>query len=157
MKGVTDAAFAVIASTALLASVACGGSGNDDARPASSTSPAATTPLFVPRCDDGDPTRQRHGATCLCCHTDDFGVAGSIDPNGSRVDRIVVTDANGEVARMAPNSFGNFFRHFAMTAPFRAVAIAADGRSIAMQGSAPSADCNECHSTNGTVPPIHGP
>jgi hypothetical protein len=111
---------------------------------------------FVPRCSDGPRPEQRYGSTCVCCHAE-FGVAGSIDREGPPVSRIVVTDARGDVADTAPNMFSNFFRHFAMTGPFRAVAYGPDGRSIEMQADAPSADCNACHYKGGPVPMIHGP
>jgi hypothetical protein len=112
---------------------------------------------FVPRCVDGDFDRQRHGATCLCCHAEEFGVAGSVDPTAAPVERIVVTDAHGDVASLAPNAFANFFRHFRMTPPLQAIAYGPDGRAAPMRALSPSADCNACHGIGGSTAAIHGP
>jgi hypothetical protein len=69
----------------------------------------------------------------------------------------VVVDAQGDVADMAPNVFGNFFRHFPMAPPLRVTAFGIDGGVVAMDDPAPSADCNGCHFEGGPTPPIHGP
>jgi hypothetical protein len=135
---------------------ACGDHADPPTPSASSRSPPQPL-VFVPRCADGDPTEQRHGATCLCCHSDEFGVGGSVDRGGSPVTRVVVTDARGDVASMAPNLFANFFRHFPMSGPFRAVVVGPDGRTASMKADSPSADCNACHYAGGPSPPIHGP
>lgn len=132
-------------------------SSREDAAPATPPEPPRPVASLVPRCVDGDSSVQRHGATCLCCHADGFGVAGSVDPKGPPVTTIVVTDARGDVATMSPNLFSNFFRHFTMTPPFRAVVHGPDGRSLEMKSDAPIADCNACHYTGGPVPLIHGP
>ena len=108
-------------------------------------------------CVSGDPGRQRYGSACLCCHSDEFSVAGSVDLGGPAIVRVLVTDARGEIRDMAPNSFGNFFRHFALTPPLRAVAYDADGRASAMRDPAPHGDCNACHGLAGTTRQIHGP
>jgi hypothetical protein len=108
-------------------------------------------------CADGDESVQRRGAPCLCCHGDEFGVAGSVDPTASPVARIVVTDATGEVREAAPNLFGNFFRHYALVPPLTAVAYAPDGRAAFMTSGAPHGNCNACHFEGGPVAPIHGP
>jgi hypothetical protein len=108
-------------------------------------------------CTDGDPNQQRYGATCLCCHTDEFGVAGSIDREGAPVTRITVVDAEGHLADMAPNPFGNFFRHLPLTPPLRATAYGPTGAAIAMQSAATSADCNDCHREGGVTAMVHGP
>jgi hypothetical protein len=112
-------------------------------------------PLTIGPCRDGDPNDQRHGATCLCCHSDEFGVGGSIDRTGPPVARVVVVDAHGEVVDVVPNQFSNFFRHYPLVAPFRAKVIAPDGRTLEMTADAPTADCNRCHGSS--VAPIHGP
>lgn len=137
---------------ALAAAAACGTAKEPDAQVG-----GETAPLVVGPCRDGDANEQRYGSTCLCCHSDEFGVGGSIDRSGPPISRIVVVDAVGDVADVAPNAFGNFFRHFPMTPPVRAAAIGPDGRRIEMQSAAPSADCNRCHSATGSAPPIHGP
>jgi hypothetical protein len=106
---------------------------------------------------DGSESDQRHGTACLCCHSDEFGVAGSVDPAGSPVARVVVTGSDGDVADMYVNQFSNFFRHFPLATPVSAVVYAPDGAARAMQELAPSADCNACHFAGGPVPPIVGP
>lgn len=112
---------------------------------------------LLPGCTDGDPSQQRYGATCLCCHTDEFGVAGSIDRQGAPATRIVVVDSNGVVADMAPNGFGNFFRHVPMTPPLEATVYGPTGATIAMRDPATSADCNSCHRAGGGAALVHGP
>ncbi len=106
----------------------------------------------------GSPTEatQRYGTACLCCHGDEFGVAGSVSPIGS-VARVVVTGSDGDVADMVPNQFGNFFRHFPLATPVSAVVYTTDGRAATMRELAPSANCNACHSAVGPVPPIAPP
>jgi cytochrome c5 len=108
-------------------------------------------------CRTGPEATQRHGTACLCCHADEFGVAGSVDPAGPPVARVVVTGTDGDVADMAVNGFSNFFRHFPLATPVRAVVVAPDGRSLAMRELAPSADCNACHFEGGPMAPIVGP
>jgi cytochrome c5 len=142
---------ACLLALSVAAAAACGATKEHDA-PATEAAPLGLGP-----CRDGDANEQRYGSTCLCCHSDEFGVGGSIDRSGPPVARIVVVDAVGDVADVAPNAFGNFFRHFPMTPPVRAAAIGPDGRRIEMQSAAPSADCNRCHSASGSAPPIHGP
>jgi hypothetical protein len=107
-------------------------------------------------CSEGDPEVQRRGARCLCCHADDFSVAGSVDLTRPPA-RVVVVDAHGEERTMAPNVFGNFFAHFALAPPYRAMAYGADGSVLAMSAPAPHADCNACHVVAGPALPIHGP
>ena len=138
--GIATSALFVCAAVALVG--ACGADGSQSGAPTA--------------CTNGDSTNQRHGATCLCCHAE-FGVAGSIDPDGVAVAAVVVTDARGAVATMSPNAFGNFFRHFAMEPPFQARVIGADGRERSMRALAPSGDCNGCHATGGVAAPITGP
>jgi hypothetical protein len=84
-------------------------------------------------------------------------VAGSVTLSGPPVARVVVTGADGDVADMYVNSFGNFFRHFALSTPVTAVAYGPDGRSVAMRELAPIADCNVCHGTGSAAGPIVGP
>jgi hypothetical protein len=108
-------------------------------------------------CFDADPLTQRHGSPCLCCHADEFSVAGSVDPNASPVALVVVTDAVGDARYMAPNQYGNFFRHFSLVPPLRAIAYGPDGRSLEMKSGAPHGDCNACHRPDGAAAPLHGP
>jgi hypothetical protein len=133
-------------------------SGGCSAPPASNAPHDAGAPdvATVP-CSDGDPTQQRHGARCLCCHADEFGVAGSVDLDAPPVARVVVVDAVGLRYDMAPNSYGNFFRHYTLVPPIAAVEPVRDGGSLAMPWGAPHGDCNACHAPSGGAPPIHGP
>src|SRR5206468_2824625 len=39
-------------------------------------------------CEGGDAARERHGTDCLCCHTGEFTVAGSVE-TGSDVATVV--------------------------------------------------------------------
>jgi hypothetical protein len=135
---------------------------NDNDAPTATAAPAisaAPSAALETGCIGGDRERQRHGSACLCCHGDEFSVAGSIDPGGSPISHIVVTDSLGDVREMAPNQFGNFFRHFTLTPPLRAVAYGIDGRAAAMEAAAPHGDCNGCHGQglDKTAPLIHGP
>jgi hypothetical protein len=110
-----------------------------------------------PGCVDGARETQRRGTACLCCHASEFGVAGSIDPDGPPVARVVVSDGHGNVADMVPNGFGNFFRHLQLTPPLTATLYGADGRALTMQTPAESADCNSCHGAGRSAPPLRGP
>jgi hypothetical protein len=135
---------------------ACSGASSEDA---GTQGAVAVAPMGrdASSCRDGLESVQRHGTPCLCCHSDEFGVGGSVDPGGSPVARVVVEGADGDVADMTVNGFSNFFRHFPLATPVRAVVYAPDGRSVAMRELAPSADCNACHFDGGPVAPITGP
>lgn len=137
------------------AMIACGSA--DDSRDPSGLTAIAPAPPDASSCRSAQEASQRHGTACLCCHSDEFGVAGSVDPAGPPLARVVVTGTDGDVADMAVNPFANFFRHFPLATPVRAVVYAPDGRSVAMRELAPSADCNACHWTGGTAGPIVGP
>jgi hypothetical protein len=120
---------------------------------AADASPRA--PITEVACAPGDRAVQRHGARCLCCHSDEFSFAGSVDARGG-VAQVTVTDARGETRKVAPNLFGNFFGHFPLTPPFRASVTRADGRVSEMRADAPHADCNACHAAGGPTRPIGG-
>lgn len=111
----------------------------------------------TPGCRDGDVTQQRYGTACLCCHQDEFSVAGSIDRAGPPVSRVVVMDAQGRSVNTAPNSFDNFFGHFRLAPPLTAVVYGPSGDTVSMRTPAPSGDCNGCHSPEGPEPMLHGP
>jgi hypothetical protein len=142
----------VLALVCLSAAAACGA---NDAAPAPAN--VAAMPPDAPSCRDGDEATQRHGTACLCCHSDEFGVGGSIDLAGPPVARVVITASDGDVADLAPDPFANFFRHFPLAPPLRAVVVGPDGRSVAMKELAPSGDCNVCHFAGGSAAPIVGP
>jgi hypothetical protein len=105
----------------------------------------------------GDPANQRHDAPCLCCHRDEFGVAGSVDLESYPVSRVVVRDALDRGVEMTINPFGNFFQHFKVTPPLLAAVVGPDGRTLAMPLLAPDGDCNGCHRPGGSAAPIRGP
>jgi hypothetical protein len=111
----------------------------------------------TPGCRNGDVTEQRYGTACLCCHEDEFSIAGSIDREGAPIVRVIVRDAEGRSVDTAPNSFGNFFGHFDLTPPLFAVVYGPNGDFISMRTAAPSGDCNGCHAEDGAAPPVHGP
>ncbi|HEY3234176.1 MAG TPA: hypothetical protein VGJ84_05640 [Polyangiaceae bacterium] len=110
-----------------------------------------------PGCESGAQSEQRYGTACLCCHADEFSVAGSVERSGAPAARVVVTDSTGVSVDMSPNSFGNFFRHLKLTAPLTSIVYGPDGGALAMQSAAPSGDCNACHRAGGLAPKIHGP
>src|SRR5262245_35656687 len=106
-----------------------------------SENPASAGDGPRPGCADGDALQQRHATACLCCHADEFSVAGSVARSGPPVARLVVTDQTGRVVEMAPNGFFNFFRHLELSPPLRPVVYSEDGRALAMKEPAPSGDC----------------
>jgi hypothetical protein len=134
-----------------------GGASSSSAGGSPDTVAVAPSPPDASSCRNGPESTQRHGTPCLCCHSDEFGVGGSVDPAGAPAARVVVTGSDGDVADMTVNSFDNFFRHFPLATPVSAVVYGPDGRSVAMRELAPSADCNACHWTGGPVSPIVGP
>ncbi len=107
-------------------------------------------------CSGGDPLRERYGTDCLCCH-EELGVAGSVDVDGPPIARVVVTDARGRRAIMAPNPYGNFFRHVRLEPPLEVLVEAVDGRVLEMQSKSPHGSCNGCHRPEGPAWPIAGP
>jgi hypothetical protein len=104
---------------------------------------ASAAPIDVGPCRDGDPNRERWGTSCLCCHTHDFGVAGSV-AKGSGVVDVFVEDRDGRTAQMSPDIFDNFFRHRKLTPPLVATVTFADGEQRVMP-AAPHGSCNGCH------------
>ena len=121
------------------------------------SSAAATSADAGVTCAAGDPGQERWGTACLCCHTDEFGIAGSVGKGGPPVARIVVTDALGTTLEMGPDPYGNFFRHDRLLAPLLARAYAVDGTALEMPQLAPHGDCNACHGVGGSAAPIVGP
>ncbi len=111
--------------------------------PHESAKAAPSNTIDVGLCRDGDPNRERWGTSCLCCHTHDFGVAGSVAPRSGVVD-ILIEDRNGRTAEMSPNIFDNFFRHRKLTPPLVATITFADGEQRVMRDS-PHGSCNGCH------------
>ncbi len=107
-------------------------------------------------CSEGDPAAERWGTDCTCCHPE-FGVAGSIDPDGPPVSRIVVIDRDGRRAVMSPNPYGNFFRHVRLDPPLEVSVEGPGGASLVMEALAPHGACNRCHGLAGGPPLVAGP
>lgn len=107
--------------------------------------PAGPPPGEGGRCDGGDPSRERTGTNCFCCHSQ-FGVAGSAV---GAVDRVIVVGADGKGVDMAVNPYGNFFRHRKLEPPLRARVVLVDGQVREMRGDAPHGSCNACHVEGG--------
>jgi len=99
--------------------------------------------------DGGDPARERHGTSCICCHARTFGVAGSVEHDAG-VESILVVDRDGKTADMATNPHDNFFQHRRLTPPLAAVVIFADGERRTMKSPAPHGSCNACHGVTTT-------
>jgi cytochrome c5 len=102
-------------------------------------------------CRDGDPDRERWGTSCLCCHAESFGVAGSV-AHDAGVLEIFVRDRDGKTAEMFVNPYDNFFQHRNLVAPLTAVVRYEDGTERTMRSAAPHGSCNACHGE--TVPRI---
>lgn len=134
----------VVASAAILIAVAACGAGADEDGGAAS-------------CEDGDPRVQRHGTDCLCCHAGQFSVAGSLAEDEARVRQIVVTDAAGATLIMAPNPYGNFFRHAPVAPPLRAWIVDDGGQTYAMQAPIDDGACNRCHREGAGPGPLRIP
>ena len=107
-------------------------------------------------CIDGDRDAGRRGTECLCCHTREFSVAGSIDPTSKPVRQVIVEDGFGHSAVMSPDSDGNFFRHDPLVPPLRARIVGEDGR-VAQMASGAEASCNRCHGDGGSAGRLRAP
>ena len=78
------------------------------------------------------------------------GVASSVDDNGIPDVQIVVTDRTGRALPPIPvNSVGNFLRAGELLTPIW-VKVVSKGKENKMEGQAPHADCNACHTKMGT-------
>jgi len=84
-------------------------------------------------------------------------VAGSVDQQGPAIARVVVTDRLGQLVKVVPNAFGNFFRHRKLSPPLYPVVFGPDGQTLAMEQDAPNGDCNACHREGGSASMLHGP
>ena len=101
------------------------------------------------------------GAACVACHQSSFEaprftVAGTLYPtgheptdcNGTTAATIVITDANGTVVSLTPNTAGNFYSSAALAFPIHATVVV-NGTERAMVGAQQSGDCNACHTQTG--------
>jgi len=119
--------------------------------PASPSSGAASST----QCEQGDASAQRHGTDCACCHTDEFGVSGSVDLTGPPIYEVRVTAKDGAEFVMTPNEHGNFFRHYQPARPLRARVVGPNG-TREMKGDAPTGSCNSCHRSGGSADVLSG-
>jgi hypothetical protein len=108
-------------------------------------------------CIDGDRDHERFATDCLCCHKNEFSMAGSIAADSAPVAAVVVEDAVGGSAVASPNPFGNFFRHNRLVPPLRATIVGVDGQRISMQSPAPDGACNRCHREGGEAAMLFAP
>jgi hypothetical protein len=107
------------------------------------------------------------GRACIACHSvsrgPGFDVAGTVyatahepdDCNGANAGGavVVITDVNGAVWRLSPNSVGNFSaRRTGMVKPYTA-RVEYGGRTRAMIAPQMNGDCNACHTLAGTAVP----
>lgn len=107
----------------------------------SEATPAATD---FGACRSGEPSLERHGTSCMCCHEGTFSVAGSIARDAG-VAWILVTDRDGRNLQMAVNPHDNFFRHRQLNPPLTATIVFEDGEVRTMREPAPHGSCNGCH------------
>ena len=106
------------------------------------------------------------GKACITCHSmgegPTFAVAGTLYPtahepdlcngsNGSTTGaRIVITDKNGKMLTLTPNTVGNFSYQGSLATPFTA-SVTYMGRERRMLTPQTNGDCNACHTTSGTM------
>jgi hypothetical protein len=134
--------------------VACASAASTDP---TGDAPTVTFDRSTAGCVDGDRDHERFGTDCLCCHSNEFSVAGSIAPDSSPVAAVIVEDSIGGSAVASPNPFGNFFRHNKLVPPLRATIVGVDGRRITMSSPAPDGACNRCHRDGGDAPMLFAP
>ncbi|HUJ58624.1 MAG TPA: hypothetical protein VLX92_09030 [Kofleriaceae bacterium] len=138
---------------------ATGSGGNDPLGAA----PTCTSGSYWSGGNDGS-TRMHPGEACIACHTartggDDapaFTIAGTVYPTGHEPDdcngatgaTIVITDANGAMFSLTPNSAGNFTSTKAVALPIHAKVVVGTTER-AMAAAQTSGDCNSCHTQDG--------
>jgi len=104
------------------------------------------------------------GQACIACHSTSRGapaltLAGTVYPSGHEPDdcngssgvngaKVVITDANGKVTTLTPNSAGNFYSQVAVAAPYQAK-VTLNGMERAMLADQMTGDCNSCHTQTG--------
>lgn len=104
------------------------------------------------------------GDTCIGCHAQAggeaplFTAAGTVYPTlHEPVDcngiaggaSVVITDANLATYTLTVNSAGNFYTNAPLVFPITAKVVA-NGHESAMAAAQPMADCNGCHTQDGT-------
>jgi len=106
------------------------------------------------------------GRACISCHdtsrdAPSFQIAGTVYPTAHEPDdcngvsstsgaQVVITDANGVVLTLKPNSVGNFYDPGRPTIalPYHAKVLR-NGVERAMTDAQTSGDCNSCHTVDG--------
>lgn len=104
------------------------------------------------------------GHACIACHVTtgddglpDLSIVGTVFPtlhepddcNGTDQAVIEITDAEGQVLTLTPNSAGNFLSTVLVKYPIRAK-IKANGLERVMTTKQNTGDCNSCHTQAGT-------
>jgi uncharacterized membrane protein len=105
------------------------------------------------------------GRACINCHGSSgeapkFVIAGTLYPTGHEPDncngangtngaKIVVTGNNGTSITLVPNAAGNFYTSTALPPPYKAKVVNAAGVERVMSSTAPTGDCNSCHTQTG--------
>lgn len=110
---------------------------------------------------DSESPLMHPGMTCIGCHRargegPRFSVAGTVyetahEPNdcyGDPTTIVEVTDANGQLVRIRPNSAGNFYFGDAIAFPIQARVVQGDAVRV-MNGAVSDGDCNGCHTQSG--------
>jgi hypothetical protein len=114
-----------------------------------------------------DSPLMRPGGACITCHKSQgegplFALAGTLFPTPHEPDdcngasnssaagaQVVITDANGVVHTLTPNSAGNFFlESTSFSYPYHAKVVY-QGRERAMLVAQTDGDCNSCHTQDG--------
>jgi len=112
----------------------------------------------------GESQTMRPGEACIACHSRGegpaYGLAGTVFPSAHEPDdcngangstdgaTVVVTDKNGTVVTMTPDSVGNFSYRGALVTPFQAKVVQ-NGKERIMVTPQTSGDCNVCHTQTG--------
>lgn len=153
------------------ASTACGASdaGTSEPPPPPGPTPTVCTSGTYWSSGNNGSSRMNPGLACIACHSQrgapQFAAAGTLYPtvhepdlcngadgNGSYAGASVeITDATGQTVSTSVNSAGNFYfdPSLNLTLPIRA-AVHFNGKVREMVTAQNSADCNSCHTEQGT-------
>jgi hypothetical protein len=112
----------------------------------------------------GNSGSMRPGEACIACHArgegPPFNLAGTVFPTAHEPNdcngtggslagaKVVVTDKNGSIITMTPDSVGNFSYQGALVTPFTAKVVQ-NGQERIMVTPQTSGDCNSCHTQAG--------
>jgi hypothetical protein len=142
--------------------VASDGGGSADANANSYGTPLMCTSMTNWNGVNGQ--TMRPGEACIACHSlgrgPRFAIAGTLYPSAHEPDdcngantsanaaTVVITDKNGTVTTLRPNSVGNFSYQGTLATPFQAKVVQG-GKERIMATPQTNGDCNTCHSTPG--------